>query len=123
MGTNQRDEKVLDYYRWVMVHKRDPGTPTGAKDRPEMPAEVPASELAVPAHLDLSNFPAWAAGGRAYFDDYEVGERIDHVDGMTIEESEHAIATRLYQNTAKVHFDAHQAKDTRLAGASCTAGT
>ena len=36
----------------------------------------------------------------------EVGEKIDHVDGMTIEEAEHAMATRLYQNTAKVHFDA-----------------
>jgi 2-methylfumaryl-CoA hydratase len=33
---------------------------------------------------------------------------------MTIEESEHAIATRLYQNTAKVHFDAHAAKSTRF---------
>ncbi|MBW2190507.1 MAG: hypothetical protein JRG93_13125 [Deltaproteobacteria bacterium] len=37
---------------------------------------------------------------------YEAGEKIDHIDGMTIEESEHATATRLYQNTAKVHFDA-----------------
>ena len=33
------------------------------------------------------------------------GERIDHVDGMTVEEAEHQIATRLYQNTAKVHFN------------------
>ncbi|MBC7173355.1 MAG: MaoC family dehydratase, partial [Polyangiaceae bacterium] len=53
-------------------------------------------------------------GGSAFFEDYEVGERIDHVDGMTIEESEHMIATRLYQNTAKVHFDAHEAKGTRF---------
>ena len=27
------------------------------------------------------------------------GEKIDHVDGMTVEEAEHQIATRLYQNT------------------------
>jgi 2-methylfumaryl-CoA hydratase len=33
---------------------------------------------------------------------------------MTIEESEHALATRLYQNTARVHFDAHAAQDTRF---------
>ena len=26
---------------------------------------------------------------------------------MTVEEAEHAIATRLYQNTAKVHFNQH----------------
>ncbi|MGI9462668.1 MAG: MaoC family dehydratase, partial [Aestuariivirgaceae bacterium] len=35
------------------------------------------------------------------------GERIDHVDGMTVEEAEHMIAARLYQNTAKVHFNQH----------------
>ena len=36
-----------------------------------------------------------------------MGERIDHVDGITVEEAEHMIATRLYQNTAKVHFNQH----------------
>ena len=41
------------------------------------------------------------------WDDYAVGERIDHAEGMTIEEAEHAMATRLYQNTAKVHFNQH----------------
>ncbi len=33
------------------------------------------------------------------------GEKIDHRDGMTVEEAEHQIATRLYQNTARVHFN------------------
>jgi len=114
IGTNQRNEVVLEDYRWVMVHKRDHATPTGANDAPQLPKAVSPEELVVPETLDLGSYPTWAAGGRAYFDDYEEGERIDHVDGMTIEESEHAIATRLYQNTAKVHFDAHQAKDTRF---------
>ena len=27
VGTNQRGETVLEYYRWVMVHKRDPSAP------------------------------------------------------------------------------------------------
>ena len=31
---------------------------------------------------------------------------IGHVDGVTVEEAEHMMATRLWQNTAKVHFDA-----------------
>jgi 2-methylfumaryl-CoA hydratase len=114
VGTNQRDEAVLEYYRWVMVHKRDPSTPTGAADRPAMPKEVAPSELVVPSNLDLSRYEEWPSGGTAYFEDYEVGEKIDHVDGMTIEESEHATATRLYQNTAKVHFDAVQTKQTRF---------
>ena len=34
-----------------------------------------------------------------------MGEKIDHVDGMTVEESDHMLATRLYQNTARVHFN------------------
>jgi 2-methylfumaryl-CoA hydratase len=113
-GTNQRGETVLEYFRWVMVNKRDAATPTGANDSPEMPPEVKPSELIVPKSLTLEKYETWAPGGRAFFEDYEKGERIDHVDGMTIEESEHQIATRLYQNTAKVHFDAHAAKDTRF---------
>ena len=36
------------------------------------------------------------------------GEKIDHADAMTLEEAEHQIATRLYQNTAKVHFNLHE---------------
>lgn len=114
VGTNQRDETVLEYYRWVMVHKRDPSMPTGVADRPDMPKEVAPSELVVPSNLDLSRYEEWPSGGTAYFEDYEMEEKIDHVDGMTIEESEHATATRLYQNTAKVHFDAVQTKQTRF---------
>ena len=53
-----------------------------------------------------------AAGAPHAFEDYEIGERIDHVDGMCVEEAEHQLATRLYQNTAKVHFNQYErAKD------------
>jgi 2-methylfumaryl-CoA hydratase len=114
VGTNQKGAKVLEFYRWVMVNKRDPKTPTGANDTPDVPKEVPAGDLVVPRGLHIEDFDAWASGGRAYWEDYEKGEKIDHVDGVTIEESEHAIATRLYQNTAKVHFDAFAAKNTRF---------
>ncbi|MEO1552123.1 MAG: MaoC family dehydratase, partial [Pseudomonadota bacterium] len=41
------------------------------------------------------------------------GEIIDHVDGTTLEEAEHMMATRLWQNTAKVHFDATHRPDGR----------
>ena len=47
------------------------------------------------------------AGSPHVWDDYRKGERIDHVDGMTLEESDHMTATRLYQNNAKVHFNQH----------------
>ena len=113
-GQNQHGQPVLEYIRWVMVHKRDASTPTGASDRPSVPDELKPSDLLVPACLDLDGFEQWPAGGRAYFEDYEKGERIVHTEGMSIEEAEHAIATRLYQNTAKVHFDGFAAKSTRF---------
>lgn len=113
-GTNQRGEEVLDYIRWVMVNKRDPGTPTGIDAAPEIKRELSPSDLIVPAELDLSKRAPWPSGGRYLFDDYQIGERIDHIDGMTIEESDHMLATRLYQNTAKVHFDQFQADKTRF---------
>ncbi len=111
-GLNQRGEPVLEFFRWVMVRKRS--GPTGERSVPTMPREVAAEELVVPPQLSLERWEPWPAGGGALFDDYVVGERIDHVDGMTIEESEHAMATRLYQNTAKVHFDAHVMQRSRF---------
>jgi 2-methylfumaryl-CoA hydratase len=62
------------------------------------------------AACPLIDGKAWDGGlsGSAHrFGDYAVGEKIDHVDGMTVEEAEHQLATRLYQNTAKVHFNQH----------------
>ena len=54
------------------------------------------------------------AGSPYRYGDYDVGERIDHVDGVTVEEAEHQTATRLYQNTAKIHFDLFGAKQGRF---------
>ncbi len=115
-GLNQRDEEVLRFNRWVLVNKRDTSTTTGIKEVPELPDSVPASELPIPPGLDLAKFDdvAWATGGRARWDDYAVGERIDHIDGMTLDDADHTLATRLYQNTAKVHFNQHQMKDSRF---------
>ena len=111
-GVNQNSVEVLEFYRWVMVHKRNSSQPTGASDRPAMPQEVTVDQLVVADCLRFTHDENWATGGSSWFEDYQVGQKIDHIDGMTIEESEHAIATRLYQNTAKVHFDAVQMKDT-----------
>lgn len=113
-GQNQHGQSVLEYCRWVMVNKRDASKPTGADDKPSLPREVAPAQLPLPAKLDLTRYEAWPSGGSAFWDDYQQGEVIDHIDGMTIEESEHTIATRLYQNTAKVHFDAHAAKGSRF---------
>ena len=113
-GTNQAGETVLDYVRWVMVNKRDPASPAPHPQVPDLPEAVAASDLAVPPGLDMAGYDRRAAGDTRTWDDYETGDRIDHVDGMTLEEAEHQMATRLYQNTAKVHFNQHQAHDTRF---------
>jgi len=104
-GTNQRGETVIEYCRWVMVRKRDAGAPAPEPVVPELAPAVAASELVVPEGLDFSRYDAGLAGSPHFWDDYAPGERIDHVDGCMLEEAEHMLATRLWQNTAKVHFD------------------
>lgn len=113
-GRNQRGEIVLDYVRWVMVRKKDEGSPAPESVVPELPESVAVDQLVIPEGLDLSAYDDAAAGSPHRWEDYEVGEKIDHVDGMTIEEAEHMTATRLYQNTAKVHFNQHTEKDGRF---------
>ena len=112
-GANQRGETVLAYCRWVMVRKRDKAAPAPTASAPALPERVDPAKLgsAVP-RLDPARYDTVLAGSPARWGDYAVGERIDHVDGMTLNEAEHQIATRLYQNTAKVHFNLHaQASD------------
>lgn len=104
-GLNQNDEEVLDYVRWVMVRKRDPEAPAPETTVPELTDALSIDDLVVPEGLDFTRYDFPLAGEPHRWDDYEIGEKIDHVDGVTVEEAEHMIATRLWQNTAKVHFD------------------
>jgi 2-methylfumaryl-CoA hydratase len=105
-GLNQRDEVVMDYVRWVMVRKNDLDAAAPETVIPELADAVRAEDLVIPGGLDFSGYDFALAGEPHRHGDYEVGEVIGHVDGVTIEEAEHMIATRLWQNTAKVHFDA-----------------
>jgi len=105
-GRNQKGEVVLEYVRWVMVRKRHKDAPAPEAVVPELPSRVDPAGLgsAVPK-LDIGKYDLALAGSPYRWGDYEVGEKIDHVDGITVEEAEHQIATRLYQNTARIHFD------------------
>lgn len=112
-GFNQHGDTVLDYARWVMVRKRDEGAAAPGDKVPELPKVVEPSQLgaACPA-INTAAYDLALAGSPHRFGDYAVSEKIDHVDGMTVEEAEHMLATRLYQNTAKVHFNQFaQSKD------------
>ncbi len=107
-GTREDGAEVLDYVRWVMVRKRDEASPAPEPVVPVLPAHLPADALG--ANVPAIDPAAWddALSGSPYrWGDYAVGERIDHVDGTTIEEAEHQMACRLFQNTAKVHFNQH----------------
>jgi 2-methylfumaryl-CoA hydratase len=106
LGSNQRGEIVVDYVRWVMVRKRDAGAPAPEAVVPKLPESVGVAALgsACPP-IDRAAFDEALSGSPHRFEDYAAGERIDHVDGVTVEEAEHMIAARLYQNTAKVHFN------------------
>ena len=111
-GFNQRGEEALSYVRWVMVNKRDPGSPAPETVIPYLPDAVDPTGLKhARAYTDWNTT---LSGSPHLFDAYEIGEKINHVDGMAVEEAEHQIATRLYQNTAKVHFDAYAQKDSRF---------
>jgi 2-methylfumaryl-CoA hydratase len=114
-GTNQKGQEVLSFVRWVMVPKRDREQAKGTNNVPQLPAVVAPDRLPVPDTMNLQRFPdlAWAFGSTARWDDYQPGERLDHADAMTIEEADHVQATRLYHNTAQVHFDAHSAKTSK----------
>tara|TARA_R110002020_G_scaffold451607_1_gene665673 strand:+ start:65651 stop:66685 length:1035 start_codon:yes stop_codon:yes gene_type:complete len=104
-GLNQHDEPVMEYVRWVMVRKRDADAPAPVTVVPDLPEAIAASDLVIPEGLDFTNYNFDLAGEPHRWGDYAVGEKIDHIDGVTIEEAEHMMATRLWQNTAKVHFD------------------
>jgi 2-methylfumaryl-CoA hydratase len=105
-GFNQHGDCVLDYVRWVMVRKRNENAATPGDQVPDLPKQVAPSTLgaACPA-IKIDAYDNVLAGSQHRFGDYKAGEKIDHVDGVTVEEAEHQIATRLYQNTARVHFN------------------
>jgi 2-methylfumaryl-CoA hydratase len=105
---------VLEYARWVLVRKRDPAAPAPAPVVPDLPRRVDPDRLVVPAGLRPTRIDPAETGSPFFFEDFAVGERIDHVDGMGVMESEHRLATRLYQNAARVHLNDHAERQGRL---------
>ena len=113
-GFNQRHEPVLSYARWVMVRKRSVAADVPPPETPRLAAAVEAHDLVIDGSMRFNAFDRNATGGPQFFGDYAVGQRFDHGDAMTVEEAEHMMATRLYHNTARVHFNAHSEKQGRF---------
>jgi 2-methylfumaryl-CoA hydratase len=105
-GFDESGDCVLDYVRWVMVRKRDEAAPAPEAQVPDLPKTVAPDRLGAGCPpIDAGAYDVVLAGSAQRFGDYKAGETIDHVDGVTVEEAEHMIATRLYQNTARIHFN------------------
>jgi 2-methylfumaryl-CoA hydratase len=113
-ATKDDGRQLLEFVRWVMINKRDPASPAPEPMIPALPEAVAPERLVVPAGLRPRHFNRELSGSPHGFDSYQVGERIDHVDGLTIEEADHRLAARLYQNTAGVHLNGHRERGGRF---------
>lgn len=114
-GLDRRDIPVLRFVRWVMVPTRAgegaKGKTGGVEERvPELVERV--APLTIPRHRLNKFWNDRDTGSPHRWEDYAAGERIDHMDGVTIEEAEHMMATRLYHNYSRPHFDGHAMKST-----------
>ncbi|WP_196141167.1 MaoC family dehydratase [Aliikangiella sp. G2MR2-5] len=102
---NQSAQLIVSWIRWVMVEKRQSSTPDTRPQIPEFSKTLDATDIPLPETLDLSGWKSSDGDNQYRFNDFEIGDSIFHRDGITINDSDHSLATRLYQNNARVHFD------------------
>ncbi len=113
-SVNQRGEPVLSWVRWVMVHKNDLNRTAPMTVVPTLPSFVAAENLSIPDYFSAKNFDTKMTGGHYFWEDYQAGEHINHAAGMVINDSDHSLATRLYQNNARLHFENIYNKDLQV---------
>jgi len=114
-GINQDGEIVLTYFRWLMMRKKGKGMLKNFTNTiPDLPKKVETKDFKIPSKMKIKNWSHEITESPHFFNNYNVDEEIHHLDGQTIEEAEHQLATRLYQNNARVHFNQHVEKDGRF---------
>ena len=112
IGYNQDGLEILSLIRWVMIHKKNKGVNLGINDVPTFAKTTPIQkEISIPV---AKNVDTTSTGGEYFWEDYEVGERLNHIEGITIDNSDHTLAMKLYQNNAKVHFNDHMMQSTPM---------
>lgn len=111
-SVNQDQQPVLSWVRWVMVHKKQYDAPAPETVVPTLPAFVAPEHLRLPAPFNVHQEISVATGGQHFWEDYAEGEVLRHPSGLTINDSDHTLATHLYQNNARLHFDAHLMQST-----------
>lgn len=104
---NQNQETVLSFKRWVMVRKSDQDTSAPDPQIPDLAETVDPARIVLSPDLQIpkGTFDPTLSGSRYSWDDYSVGEKIDH--GISVEMGQdHMFATRLAGgNSAAVHFN------------------
>lgn len=113
-AVDQSGDPVVEFVRWEMIRKRDEGSPAPKTVIPDMAEAVVPNDLPSDRLGDWRDYDYQLAGSPHAWEDYEVGERIDHIDGMTLEEAEHVMITRLYQNTSNLHINQFTAAKERF---------
>jgi 2-methylfumaryl-CoA hydratase len=114
-GLRPDGTRVLEYVRWVMVRKRDEAAVAQAEKVPKLAEAVEPARLgAACPPIHRAAYDLELAGSSRRWGDYAPGEKLDHRDGITVEEAEHQLATKLYQNTARVHFNLFTEKQGRF---------
>jgi len=104
---NQNNLLVLEWKRWVMVKKNDVNLKAKDTFVPTLPEQVEIESQNLPEHINFSSWQNSHSDFQIKFSAIKEGETFFHRDGMTINDSDHSLATRLYQNNARVHFDQH----------------
>jgi len=104
-ATNQHGKTVLDWKRWVMVKKDDLSISIPAELVPELNNEVDKRQQNLSSETDFTKWQNSDSDFQAKYNDINIGDSISHGSGITINDSDHSLATRLYQNNARVHFD------------------
>jgi 2-methylfumaryl-CoA hydratase len=104
---DQNQQLVVSWIRWVMINKRTASAPSTSPIIPEFKSQLSPAQLSLPTNASFSTWEDNWSDNQAKFNDIEVGNSIFHRDGITINDSDHSLATRMYQNNARVHFDQH----------------
>ena len=112
-GFNQNSKLVVKFKRWVMVRKRSDRLLGKEAVIPSIKTLLAAKEVPTNRKLKFDKFDYQASGEKFKLDDYTIGEKIIHGGGVTLDESEHILITRLWQNTSLVHFNINKRRDGR----------
>ena len=104
---NQNQQLVVSWIRWVMINKKISSEPSTQAIIPEFKNQVNPEHLSIPEQANFSQWENSWSDNQIKFEELNIGDSIFHSDGITINDSDHSLATRLYQNNARVHFDQH----------------